>query len=169
VHWKARLTLLAAALWWGSLGVIGFLAVPLLFRHAPSTAVAGMLAGKLFSAQAWLSLSCGIVVLAGARDEEGTATMGWAGGAVGFVLAAMLCALLQEFAVAPRIIARQNLAFWHSVGTGLYSLQWVCALVVLWKLAGEARRPRAGGDPESAHGAPSGALDSRLRGNDGGR
>jgi len=145
VHWKARLTLFAAALWWGSLCVIGFLAVPLLFRNAPSTAVAGMLAGKLFEAQAWLSLACGLVVLMGARDEDGTATMGWAGGAVSFVLLGMLCALLQEFAVAPRIVARQNLAVWHSFGTGLYAAQWLCAAVVLWKVTGESRHPRAGG------------------------
>ena len=130
MHWKARLTLLAAALWWGSLSVIGFLAVPLLFRNAPSVSVAGLLAGKLFGAQAWLSLACGIVVLMGARDEEGTATMGWAGGAVVFVLAGMLCALLQEFAIAPRIIARQNLPVAHGLGTALYAVQWVCALEI---------------------------------------
>jgi hypothetical protein len=169
MHWKARLTLFAAALWWGSLSVIGFVAVPLLFRNAPSVAVAGLLASKLFQAQAWLSLVCGIVVLMGARDEEGTATMGWARGAVGFVLVAMLCALLQEFAVAPRILARQNLAFWHGLGTGLYAAQWICAAVLLWKVSGDSRHPREGGDPEGARSAPSGALDSRLRGNDGGR
>jgi hypothetical protein len=147
VHWKTRLTLLACALWWGSLSVIGFMAVPLLFRNAPSISTAGLLAGKLFAAQAWLSLVCGIVVLTGARDPEGTATMGWAGGAVAFVLVGMLCALLQEFAIAPRIIARQNLAFWHSFGTALYAAQWVCALVVLWKAMDEVRRPGASRDP----------------------
>jgi hypothetical protein len=139
VHWKARLTLLAAALWWGSLSVIGFLAVPLLFRNAPSASVAGLLAGKLFAGQAWLSLACGIVVLMGARDQDGTATMGWARGAVVFVLAGMLAALLQEFAVAPRIIARQDLQVWHSVGTALYAVQWACALVVLWKVSSPPR------------------------------
>jgi len=70
----------------------------------------------------------------GARDAQGTATMGWARGAVAYVLLGMLCALLQEFAVAPRILARQDLAFWHSFGTALYAAQWLCALVVLWKL-----------------------------------
>jgi len=167
VDWKARLTLLAAALWWGSLSVIGFMAVPLLFRNAPSAALAGQLAGKLFTAQSWVGLACGMVVLMGARDSEGTATMGWARGAVTYVLLGMLCALLQEFGVSPRIIARQNLAFWHSFGTVLYSAQWLCALVVLWKLSSESRHPRAGGDPESARSAPSGARHSRLRGNDG--
>jgi hypothetical protein len=139
VHWKARLTLLAAALWWGSLSVTGFVSVPLLFQHAPSISVAGMLAGKLFTAQAWVGLVSGLVLLAGARDEDGTATMGWAGGAVAYVLLGMIAALLQEFAVAPRILARQDLAFWHSFGTALYAAQWLCALVVLWKLIGLAR------------------------------
>ena len=143
MHWKARLTLLAAALWWGSLGAIGFLAVPLLFRNAPSASLAGQLAGRLFEGQSWLSLVCGLVVLMGARDPEGTATMGWARGAVVFVLLGMLCALRQQFGVAPRIVARQDLAFWHRVGTGLYAAQWLCALLVLWKVS-----------------------DSRLRGND---
>ena len=36
---KARCSLFAAALWWGSLSAIGFLAVPMLFRVLPSAAV----------------------------------------------------------------------------------------------------------------------------------
>src|SRR3954470_1424693 len=132
--WKARLAVLAAALWWGSLGAIGFLAVPLLFANAGSPAVAGNLAGKLFGGQAWLSLACGAVLLMSARDAEGTPVMGWARGAVAYVLLGMLAALLQEFAIAPRILARQDLALWHSAGTAAYAVQWLCALVVLWKV-----------------------------------
>jgi hypothetical protein len=128
-------------------------------------AVAGQLAGKLFEAQAWLGLVCGLVVLMGARDEDGVATMGWAGGAVVFVLVGMLCALLQEFAVAPKILARQDLAFWHKAGTALYAAQWICAAVLLWKISG--RDAREGGGPEGAYDARTAALDSRLRGNDG--
>ena len=150
--WKARLAVLAAALWWGSLSSIGFLAVPLLFANAASPAVAGSLAGHLFSGQAWLSVGCGLVLLTTARDEEGTASLGWAGGAVAYVLLGMLMALLQEFAVAPRILARQDLAFWHSAGTGAYAVQWLCALVVVWKLSN--RHPRAGGGPGGARSAP---------------
>ena len=150
--WKARLAVLAAALWWGSLSAIGFLAVPLLFANAASPAVAGSLAGHLFSGQAWLSVGCGLVLLTTARDEEGTASLGWAGGAVAYVLLGMLMALLQEFAVAPRILARQDLAFWHTAGTAAYAVQWLCALVVVWKLS--SRHPRAGGGPGGARSAP---------------
>lgn len=132
---KQRLAVLAAALWWGSLSAIGFLAVPLLFANAPAPAIAGNLAGKLFSAQSWLGLACGVVLLITARNREGNATIEWAGGAVAYVLLGMLAALLQEFAIAPHILARQDLAFWHPAGTAAYAVQWLCALVVLWRLA----------------------------------
>lgn len=135
MRWKARIPLLAAALWWGSLSAIGFLAVPLLFAHLGTPAQAGQMAARLFAAQAWVSLGCGIAILMSARDEEGTPRMDWAGGAIVFVLGGMLLALLGEFAVAPRIVARQNLAFWHAAGTAMYAAQWLCALCVLWRLA----------------------------------
>jgi hypothetical protein len=135
MHWKARVPLLAAALWWGSLTAVGFVAVPLLFSHFPA-ATAGQGAARLFTGQAWMSIACGVFVLMGARSGEGAATIDWARGAIGFVLAGLLLAILGEFAVAPRIVARQDLAFWHAAGTLFYAAQWVCALVVLWKLSG---------------------------------
>ena len=100
MDWKARVPVLAAALWWGSLTAIGFIAVPLLFVYLPEPA-----------------------------------RMDWGQGALIFVLAGLLLALLLEFAVAPRIVARENLRLWHGMGTGLYALQWACALTVLWKTA----------------------------------
>jgi hypothetical protein len=135
LSWKARLPVLAAALWWGSLSAIGFLAVPLLFAHLPTPALAGQVAAKLFAAQAWVSLACGLVILVAARDADGSPRMDWAGGALAFVLAGVLLALLLEFAVAPRIAARQNLALWHPVGSAMYLAQWACAGVVLWRSA----------------------------------
>jgi len=138
-----RLPVFAAALWWGSLSAIGFLAVPLLFAHLQPTALAGQTAAKLFSAQAWVSLGCGLALLGLSRTasarEQG---MEWAHGSLAWVLGGVLMALLIEFAVAPRIVARQNLALWHSVGTALYALQWLCAATVLWKVTAPVpRRP----------------------------
>ena len=137
--WRARLPILAAALWWGSLSAIAFLAVPLLFAHAESPRVAGSLAARLFEAQAWLGFGCAALLLVSARNEEGTPRLDWANGALVFVLLGMLGALLQQFAIAPRIEARQNLQVWHTAGTAVIAVQWLCALVVLWKLAGQGR------------------------------
>lgn len=143
--WKPRVALLAAALWWGSLSTIGFLVVPSLFAHLATPAQAGAMAAKLFGMQTWVGLACGMVLLMAARTDSDTDTprMDWAQGALVFVSLGMLLAVLSEFAVAPRIVARQDLRLWHGVGTVLYAVQWLCALVVLWKLAGRRLSPPA--------------------------
>ena len=51
-----------------------------------------------------------------------------------FIVGGMLLALVSQYGVAPRIVARQDLRLWHTVGSVLYGLQWVCALVVLLKM-----------------------------------
>jgi hypothetical protein len=139
--WKERVPVLAAALWWGSLTAIGFVAVPLLFMHLPSPALAGQTAAKLFTAQAWLSLACGVLILLASRSAGEPARMDWGRGCLVFVLAGLICAVMLEFAIAPRIVARENLKLWHNLGSGLYALQWVCALVVLCKLSPGQRAP----------------------------
>ena len=137
----ARLSGLAAALWWGSLTTIGFLVVPLLFKHLPTPALAGGMAAQLFSAQAWVSIGCAMLLLMFSRpdaDLDGTA----ANAAIArrsqtlvmFVALGLLMALLAEFAVSPRIVARDNLKLWHAIGSAMYLVQWLCAAVVLWRL-----------------------------------
>ena len=133
--WKARAGLLAAALWWGSLTTIGFLVVPLLFANLATPADAGRMAAKLFTAQTWVSIGCGLVVMMSARASEEVASLDWKHGALLYLFAGVLLALLAEFAVAPHILARQDLQFWHSMGSGMYLLQWVCAATVFWKVA----------------------------------
>lgn len=151
-----QLPLFAAALWWGSLSVIGFLCVPLLFSHLPTAAMAGQMAAKLFSAATWLSLACCFILILSFRparpdylDEPPgtplpapTKAATWALALTAWILAGALLAMLSEFAVAPRIIARDNLALWHRVGTGMYAAQWLCASVVLWRLASKLQWQR---------------------------
>ena len=47
----------------------------------------------------------------------------------------MLLALLIQFGVAPRIVARQNLRLWHGLGSAMYAAQWLCALLTLLRVA----------------------------------
>ena len=133
--WKTRVPVFAAALWWGSLSATGFLAVPMLFASLPTPALAGSVAARLFSAQGWVAVGCGALLLFVSRAEDGRSGPGSRGGAVLFVLAGLLLALLSEFGVAPRIVARENLRLWHGLGTAAYVVQWLCAGVVLWKVA----------------------------------
>ena len=60
---RYRFGLMSAALWWGSLTALGFVVVPMLFTHMPSTAAAGQIAAKLFTAQTWLSIACAMLLL----------------------------------------------------------------------------------------------------------
>ena len=132
--WKSKVAVLSAALWWGSVTTIGFVVVPMLFAHLPTPALAGNTAARLFTAQAWIAVGCGMLLLFASRSESETARIDWSGGALIFVIAGVLLALLSEFAVAPRIVARENLKLWHGIGSAMYVLQWVCAGVVLWKV-----------------------------------
>jgi hypothetical protein len=132
-----RLPLWAAALWWGSLTTIGFLVVPLLFVHLPSPALAGGMAARLFTAQTWVTVACTVLLLLASRPrddgEEGAGESPLQAVRLS-VVGGLLLALLVEFAVAPRIVARENLALWHRAGSALYVLQWFCAAITFWRL-----------------------------------
>ena len=135
---KDRVALLLAALWWGSLTTIGFLVVPMLFARLGNPAVAGNFAGQLFAAQSWIAIGCGLVLLIHFRTlgDGGFGKDVLAG--LFLVLAALLLALLQQYAVAPRILARVDLKFWHVLGSGMYLAQWLCMLCLLWRMARRA-------------------------------
>ena len=150
--------LLLAALWWGSLSAIGFMAVPLLFAHAPSHALAGMLAARLFAAQGWVSvLSCvgllmlfrgGLQHMADARryTDAGELLPAMPGQQhpdmlwFGAILTGLLLALVLQLGIAPRIQARESLALWHSLGVALYGGQWVCAFLVFIKMGMQTKK-----------------------------
>ena len=140
-----------AALWWGSLTTLGFIVVPLLFSHFPSKQLAGNMAARLFVAQTWVSVACGLVLLLALRFQKEKTThtalssekylenqpvfgVFIAYDAIIYIALGMLLALLIQFGVAPRIVTRENLMLWHSLGSLMYFAQWICAGMVLWKV-----------------------------------
>lgn len=148
-----RLPIFLAALWWGGLSGLSFVAVPTLFARlgAPT---AGPVAAHLFSLQCWAGLGLGLALLLVLRRARADAQLPKAGEAVdpqrlaqmqhvlttmGFVLAAMLLALVQEFGVAQKIVTARttggDLRLWHSLGTLMVLGQWLCAGAVLWRLS----------------------------------
>jgi hypothetical protein len=130
-----RLPLMLAALWWGSATAVGAWVVPQLFMHLGAPAVAGAMAARLFATQTWVALVCGLVMLivlrrhspAPAGQAPDAASQGW-------ILGGMLAAAVMTWGVSPRILAREQLALWHSVGTALYAVQWFAAGLTLWRL-----------------------------------
>ena len=139
----ARLQIFLAALWWGSLTTVGFMVVPMLFLNLETPAIAGQMAAKLFSAQAWLAVACGVLLLLAAKrqnfDQAHTPSP--------WVITGMLLALLIELAVKPHIMARDNLALWHNLGSAFYLLQWLCAGKVLWDLSPMKPEPAIAAGP----------------------
>jgi Domain of unknown function (DUF4149) len=139
---QQRLAVLVAALWWGGITALSFLAVPLLFATLGSPAVAGPVAAKIFSLQCWAGLVLGMAMLLILRRwrGEGAGIAPAALSTIGIVLFAMLLALVQEFGVAQNIVTARasggNLRLWHAVGTGMVLGQWLCAGLVLWRMSG---------------------------------
>ncbi len=130
-----RAPLLLAALWWGGLTALSFVAVPLAFAHFGNPALAGPYAARLFQLQSWASLLISLLLMLGLRRQDKVVLQGL----LPWLLLAALVALLQEFGVAERIVnARSSggdLRFWHAAGTILVLLQWICALRLFTRLA----------------------------------
>lgn len=150
-----RLSIFIAALWWGGIGALSFVAVPTLFASLGNPAVAGPVAARLFSLQCWAGIVLGMVLMLVLRRQRKALpqaaspqtvaalralliTMGW-------VALAVLLAMLQEFGIAQKIVSARatggNLRLWHSLGSVLVLVQWLCAGAVLWRLAGNSDRP----------------------------
>ena len=127
-----RMPIFLAALWWSSLSVIGFVAVPLVFMRIPQRMLAGYMAAGLFEAQAYISIACCALLLVISRKKHSQSIETWAQSALVFVILGMLLALVLQFGVAPRVIAYHGIRLWHNLATGLYIGQWLCAFAVLW-------------------------------------
>lgn len=132
-----RLPSLLTALWWGSLTALGTVFVPTIFATLMPKAAAGQMAGALFHAQFYLSAGCVTLLI------------GWHWIASRLCLkhscfrkncyslvSALICLLALEYVVSPRILRREDLFFWHSIGTGVFSVQWVVVTQLLWKNSG---------------------------------
>ena len=139
-----RWPLLLAALWWGGISALSFLAVPMLFAFFGNPAVAGPMAAKLFQAQSWFSLIAALALLLWGRSQRAIEGRAIDMGLLPWLLLAALAALLQEFGVAQKILtarsAGADVRLWHSLGSVLVALQWFCALRSLWFLAARSER-----------------------------
>jgi hypothetical protein len=97
--------------------------------------MAGNMAAKLFAAQTYISIAACACLLVISKRKHAEKPEQWAQAAMVFVILGLLLALLVQYGVAPRIVARENLRLWHGVGSGMYFVQWLCAGITLWKTA----------------------------------
>ena len=145
----ARLRLLVATLWAGSLWTIGFIVAPTLFATLSDRVLAGNIAGSMFRAEAWLSIACAVVLLAllqwspGALEPKRRRLLG------ALVLSMLVCALLSHFGISPLMAElkaqtqgssgimdeamRSRFGMLHGVSTLIFAVQSLLAGVLIWK------------------------------------
>jgi hypothetical protein len=148
-----RLSILMAALWWGGITGLSFVAVPTLFARLGSPAVAGPVAAQLFSLQCWMGLVLGSALmlvlqrqrtsLFADRSFQALPELRALLFTMALVALAVLLAMVQEFGVARKIVTARatggDLRLWHSLGSVLVLGQWLCSGAVLWRLTGPKR------------------------------
>lgn len=140
-------------LWIGCLWAIGYLVAPVLFASLEDRMVAGMLAGKMFTAVSFIGLGCGSVLLAmtimdrsrGLRDRRvlllGLMLILVVIGE--FVLQPAMAELKQQGLVGGSAVAAR-FGQLHGVASLLYLVNSVAGLLLLWSSWREPLSFRAG-------------------------
>jgi hypothetical protein len=144
-----RVRLLVATLWVGSLWSVSWLVAPTLFATLSDKALAGTIAGSLFQVQAWVSVFCGILLIAlislCATDNDSKQRQSRL-----MLTGAMLaCTVIGYFGLQPfmaelrasvgpgAIMApnvRVQFAVLHAISGGLYFIQSLLGVVLILKI-----------------------------------
>ena len=137
---------IAATLWVGGMWAIGYVVAPVLFSRLGDRALAGLVAGKLFSLIAWIGIASALYLLLFRLVRYHAAALRQ--GVFWIVLLMLVLVCAGEFGVQPIMAAlkaealpkqvmesvlRDRFATWHGVSSVLYVVQSVlgAALVVL--------------------------------------
>ena len=137
---------IAATLWVGAMWGIGYIVAPVLFSRLGDRALAGLIAGKLFSLIAWVGIACAIYLLLFRMVRYGGGVFRQGVFWIVLLMLALVCA--GEFGIQPIMAAlkeealpkqvmesvlRDRFAAWHGVSSVLYIIQSLlgAALVVL--------------------------------------
>jgi len=149
-----------SSLWWGSLTVIGFVVVPLLFVWVSPKALAGVVAGQMFVGVSWLNALAPLVLwllarsmsplrvvspkdLAGEVSEESEASevsevsthparQLWRLTLWGLCSSVVLATWMLAL-VIPHITQGIDRPLWHGLGSLTYALMWIVASAVMLK------------------------------------
>jgi hypothetical protein len=136
----------ALVFWVGGLWAIGYLAAPLLFYTLDDRMLAGMLAGKMFAAMAWVSIVCAVWLMLFRFTRYGADALKQ--GFFWIVLLMLLMTLAGHFGLQPILaqlkeaalpkdvmesLFRDRFATWHGVSSIVYLIQSLLGLVLVAK------------------------------------
>ncbi|GGY08056.1 DUF4149 domain-containing protein [Paludibacterium paludis] len=134
---------IARVFWVGGMWVIGMVVAPVLFELLDKP-VAGLVAGRLFQAIAWVGMVAGLFLLIELVVREGV--RGVRDKAFWLIVGMLACTLINHFGVTP-IIANLKLhmnqaaeglfgggfATWHAISSLIYLVQSLLGLVYIVK------------------------------------
>jgi len=126
---------LLTVIWIGSLWTIGFIVAPTLFYVLDDRALAGTIAGRLFSIESYLGLLCGglLLLIAWNKTRPGQ-RFSWR---VGLLATMLVIIVLGEFGLQPMLATFKaqglsaEFARWHGVSATLYLLNSLLGLVAV--------------------------------------
>ena len=141
------LAVLSASAWVGGMWAVGYIAAPVLFQSLPDKALAGILAGKLFGATAYMGLVCAVYLLIYDYTRYGKQVLRqltfWV------IIMMLLLTLLGQFGIQPLMAEIKALAlplyvmespyadrfrFWHGAASIVYLVQSLSGAVLLLKV-----------------------------------
>jgi len=142
---------IAVTLWVGGMWAVGFVVAPLLFSRLGDRAVAGLMAGKLFTVMALVGIACAAYLLAYRASRFRLACLGQGFFWVAAVMLALTLAgefgvrMIMEGLRAQALpkevmesVLRDRFMTWHGVASALYVIQSLLG-VVLVVLHGKGR------------------------------
>ena len=144
----SRIQPVIATLWIGSLWTVGYMVAPVLFATLPDRTLAGVIAGKLFWIEAWLSVFCAVALIAltwfaaGENDRLRKCLLA-------LLIAMLTCVLIGYFGVQPFMAAlREGIAagrgadpasktqfgILHGVSSAFYLTQSLLGIMLILKI-----------------------------------
>jgi hypothetical protein len=140
------LTAWAVVFWVGGLWAVGYLAAPLLFYNLEDRMLAGMLAGKMFTAMAWVGMVCAAWLLLSRLMRNGGAALKQAFFWIAMVM--FLLTLAGHFGIQPILtqikeaalpkdvmesLLRDRFATWHGISSAVYLIESLLGLALVAK------------------------------------
>ena len=106
---QERIRLLIVTLWVGSLWAIGYLAAPTLFATLYDRVLAGTVAGSLFRTEAWVSVTCALLLL-GLRAWQNRRQAHVSNAETRIIMAMLGCTVIGYFCLQPFMAALREAA-----------------------------------------------------------
>jgi len=159
---RFRLAALVCGVWAGVLLGIALVGTPAGFALVPAD-VAGKIAGRMLTREAWLSVALCVLLFPWVRRQARAAAASAGGSVLSanvlLVLAALFCTVFGHFGVRSAMdAARAGQGYWsfgtlHAVSVGVFGIKTLVVLALAWRFSAPAME--GGAAPDAISPSPS--------------